>query len=48
MAGAHTEDVLYKLSKPGLVRLILNTEANMGSQAGILTTELLKTCYLIL
>ena len=31
MAGAHTEAVLDKLSKPNLVQLILNTEANLGS-----------------
>ena len=32
MAGAHTEAVLNKLSKPDLVQFILNTEANLGSQ----------------
>ena len=30
MAGAHTEAVLDKLSKPNLVQLILNTEVNLG------------------
>ena len=39
MAGAHTEAVLDKLSKPNLVQLILNTEANLGSQIAKLTTE---------
>ena len=43
MAGAHTEAVLNKLSKPDLVQLILNTEANLGSQIAKLTTES-KTC----
>ena len=39
MAGAHTEAVLNKLSKPELVQNILNTEANLGSQIAKLTTE---------
>ena len=39
MAGAHTEAVLNKLSKPELVQIILNTEANLGSQIAKLTTE---------
>ena len=39
MAGAHTEAVLNKLSKPDLVQIILNTEANLGSQIAKLTTE---------
>ena len=39
MAGAHTEAVLNKLSKPELVQTILNTEANLGSQIAKLTTE---------
>ena len=39
MAGAHTEAVLKKLSKPELVQIILNTEANFGSQIAKLTTE---------
>ena len=38
-AGAHTEAVLGKLSKPELVQIILNTEANLGSQIAKLTTE---------
>ena len=39
MAGAHTEAVLNKLSKPELVPNILNTEANLASQIDKLTTE---------
>ena len=39
MAGAHTEAVLNKLSKPELVQIILNTEANLGSQIAKLTTK---------
>ena len=39
MAGAHTEAALNKLSKPDLVQLIINTEANLGSQIAKLTTE---------
>ena len=39
MAGAHTEPVFNKLSKPQLVQIILNTEANLGSQIAKLTTE---------
>ena len=39
MAGAHTEAVLKKLSKPELVQIILDTEANFGSQIAKLTTE---------
>ena len=39
MAGAHTEAVLNKLSKLELVQIILNTEANLGSQIAKLTTE---------
>ena len=39
MAGPHTEAVLNKLSKPELVQVILNTEANLGSQIAKLTTE---------
>ena len=39
MAGAHTEAVLNRLSKSGLVQIILNTEANLGSQIAKLTTE---------
>ena len=36
MAGANTEAVL---GKPVLVQIILNTEANLGLQIAILTTE---------
>ena len=39
MVGAHTEAVLNKLSKPELVQIILNTEANLGSEIATLTTE---------
>ena len=39
MAGVHTEAVLNKLSKPELLQIILNTEANLGSQIAKLTTE---------
>ena len=39
MAGAHTEAVLNRLSKSELVQIILNTEANLGSQIAKLTTE---------
>ena len=39
MAGAHTEAVLNKLSKPELVQIILNTEANLGLQIAKLTAE---------
>ena len=39
MAGAHTEAALNKLSKPDFVQLIINTEANLGSQIAKLTTE---------
>ena len=39
MAGARTEAVFNKPSKPELVQIILNTEANLGSQIAKLTTE---------
>ena len=39
MAGAHTGAVLNKLSKLELVQIILNTEANLGSQITKLTSE---------
>ena len=39
MVGAYTETVLNKLSKPELVQIILNTEANLGSEIATLTTE---------
>ena len=38
-AGAHTEAVLNKLSRLELVQIILNTEANLGSQITKLTSE---------
>ena len=38
MAGTHTEAVLNKLSKPELVQIILNTEANLGLQIAKPTT----------
>ena len=40
MARAQTEAVLNKLSKLDLVQLILNTEANLGSQIVKLPTEI--------
>ena len=39
LAGGHTEAVLNKVSKPDLVQLILNTEANLRSQIAKLTIE---------
>ena len=39
MAGTHTEAVLNKLTKPELVQLLLNTEANVGAQISTLTAE---------
>ena len=39
MTRAHTEAVLNKLSKPELIQIILNTEANLGSQIAKVTTE---------
>ena len=39
MTRAHTEAVLSKLSKPKLIQIILNTEANLGSQIAKVTTE---------
>ena len=39
MAGAYTQAILNELSKPDLVQIILNTEANLGSQFSKLTTE---------
>ena len=38
MAEAHTDAVLNKFSKPELVQIILNTEANLGSRK--MTTEI--------
>ena len=40
MAGTHTEAVLNKLTKPELVQLLLNTDANMEVQISILTAEI--------
>ena len=39
IARVHTEAVLNKLRKPELLHIILNTEANLGSQIAKLTTE---------
>ena len=39
MAWAVTEAVLSNLSKSDLLQIILNTEANLGSQIAKLTTE---------
>ena len=33
MAGAHTEAVLNKVSKPELVQIILNTEDNLDRRS---------------
>ena len=40
MSGTHTEAILNKLSKPELVQLLLNTEANMGANIATLTAEI--------
>ena len=40
MAGTHAEAILNKLSKPELVQLLLNTEANMGAHIATLTAEI--------
>ena len=40
MAGNHTETILNKLSKPELVQLLLNTEANMGAHLATSTDEI--------
>ena len=39
MVGAHTETVLNIISKPDLVKLILNIDVNLGSQIAKLITE---------
>ena len=39
IAGAHTQTVLNITSKPDLVKLILNTDVNLGSQIAKLITE---------
>ena len=43
MSGIHTEAVLNKLTKPGLVQLILKTEATLGSQITDLSKEIKDT-----
>ena len=40
MAGNHTETILNKFSKPELVQLLLNTEANMGAHIATSTDEI--------
>ena len=40
MAGTHTEVVLNNLTKPELVQLLLNTEANMAAHTSTLTAEI--------
>ena len=42
IAGAYTQTVLNKLSKPELVQIILNSEANLESQIAKITTEVKK------
>ena len=42
MAGTHTEAALSKLRKSELVQIILNAEADLGSQICKLTTEVKK------
>ena len=42
MAGTHTKAILNKLSKPQVVQLLLNTEANMGAHVPSLTAEIKK------
>ena len=39
MTGTRTEAVLSKLTKPELIQLVLNTEANMEAQISILTAQ---------
>ena len=39
MAGTHTEGAFKKLTKPELVQLLLNTEANLGAQISTPTAE---------
>ena len=47
MASAHAEAVLNKLTKPELVQLLLNTEANMGAPISTPTAEVKElSCYL--
>ena len=40
MTGTHTEVVLNNLTKPELVQLLLNTEANMAAHTSTLTAEI--------
>ena len=40
MSGTHTEAVLNKLTKPELVKLLLKTEATLGSQITDLSKEI--------
>ena len=39
MAGTHTEAVLNKQTKPELVQLLLNSQANIGVQIFTLITQ---------
>ena len=39
MAGTHTETFLNKLTKPELVQLLLNTEANIEAQISTPTAD---------
>ena len=39
MAETDTEAVINKLTKPQLVQLLFNTEANMGTQISTLTAK---------
>ena len=43
MSGTHTEAVLNKLTKPGLVQLLLKTEATQGSQITDLSKKIKDT-----
>ena len=43
MSGTHTEAVLNKLTKPELVKLLLKTEATLGSQITDLSKEIKDT-----
>ena len=49
MAGTHTEATLKKLTKPVLVQLLFNAEANMGAQISTLTAEVkeLSSCVVV-
>ena len=39
LTGVHAENALNKLSEPEFLQLVLNTEANLGSQIAKLTNE---------